>query len=137
MKLRDYSFCDEVRFERSNKISVMGLYGDVINLQPKSPESLTLPIPIRLATLMRFDFEPSDDRPDSFRFILKMNGSAIAELSGDMEVKPSRSQGNIAINGEGFPIELGDIGFLVSLYKKGVELYSKEIKSAIRVVLNE
>jgi hypothetical protein len=137
MKLRDFSFCDEVRFERSNKISVMGLYGDLINLQSKDPSDLKFPIFIRLATLLRFDFDKDEVKPDSFKLILKMNGNVVAEVTGSMAILTNRTQGNIAVNGEGVPIELGDIGFVVSLFNGGQELYSKEVKSAIRVTLNE
>ena len=135
MKLRDYSFCDDIRHELNNKLSLMGLYSDRIVFKIGNNVDVKLPVPIRLATFLRIEFEKDDQRPDSFNFTLFLNEKTLADVSGPLKMDKAQAMANISIHGEGLPVEAGEIGFRLRLKKGHEDILDKEIKSALHVLV--
>jgi hypothetical protein len=54
MKFLDAIFCDDIRQELNNKLSLMGLYNDRMVLNINNENEITWPQPINLSALLRF-----------------------------------------------------------------------------------
>lgn len=134
MKLLEALFCDDVRFEVNNKLSLMGLYSDRIVFRTAPEKELKWPLPIRLATLLRFRLDPKDDRPDSFDFEYFMNEKSIVKLAGQMRSDSAQTYMNLTVNVEGIPLELGALGFSITLKKGDKVIFSEEQKHALKVL---
>jgi hypothetical protein len=139
MKLRDYIFCDDIRQEQNNKVSLMGLYNDRINYRILSASNvdLKLPMPMRLATFLRIEFEKEDQRPDSFNFTLFLNEKVLADVSGPLKMDKEQAIANISVNGEGLPLESGEIGFRLRLKKGTEDIFNKEVKLALQIQIEK
>lgn len=134
MRLLEALFCDDVRFELNNKLSLMGLYADRIVFRAAPDKELKWPLPIRLATLLRFRLDPTDERPDSFDFEYFMNDKSIVQLSGPMKVDGAQTYMNLTLNAEGIPLELGALGFTIKLKKADKVVFSEEQKHALKIL---
>ena len=130
MKLREYIFCDDIRTEIGNKVSLMGIFNERIIIN--APSNIKWPLPMRLGIYVRISFDEGEERPDEFTFVLKLKGDTIVEVKG---VMPSinESTSNLAIRGDGVPVEPGDIGFELTLLKNNKQVFQKEIRNAIVV----
>lgn len=133
MKLSDYIFCEDIRNEQGNKISLMGIFHDRIIIN--APEGVTVawPIQMRIAIFLRVSFDEGEERPDRFKFVLNLNRNKLVEVTGTIKTEGALNMANIAIRGEGLPIEPGEIGFGLSLSTASKEVFQKEIKKAIIV----
>lgn len=65
MKLVDFLLAEDIRSELGNKHSVMGVFGDSITLSIQ--ENARFPLPFRLASFIRLQFD--DDDPEEFSFV--------------------------------------------------------------------
>ena len=60
MKITNFMICDDLRFEKDNKISLMGLYEDVIVFNVNSSNRGKWPKPFSFAILLRMQIEEKD-----------------------------------------------------------------------------
>jgi len=134
MKLLDALFCDDVRFELNNKLSLMGLYSDRIVFRATSDKELSWPLPIKLATLLRFRLEGGDERPEAFEFEYFINDKGITKVSGAIKAESAQSYLNLALNADGIPLEIGTLGFVVRLKKGEKIIFSEEQKHALKIL---
>ncbi len=134
MKLYDFIFCDDIRYEQNNKLSLMGLYNDCIILKSNSKDAIKWPIPISLALLLRFQRDIDDETPDTFEFEYFIDKKSIVKIQGQVSIpKPGLSTFNLTIRNQGMPIAPGILGFTVKLLKEGKLLCSKTKKNAIKI----
>lgn len=133
MKIRDYIFCDDIRNELNNKMSLMGIYQDRILFRVSKDKNLTFPIPIRLASFVRLDLEVSDVMPDKFKFELLLNGKSLVELEGGLKIDGVQRMIYVSIVGEGVPLEPGDLGLKISMFKGADEIFNQNIEKAISI----
>lgn len=127
-------FCDDARFEQNNKVSLMGLYSDRISINYKPGVEVKWPIHIRLTCYIRFKLNDSDPRPDSFTFSYIVNGKELPSFEGEMKVGAKQSIGNLVLTAQGLPLEVGAVGYKVSLKSQGETVFSAERSNALQVV---
>jgi len=133
MRVKDIIFCDDIRYEQNNKISLMGVYNDRIVFKVPSDAKISGPISTRLATLVRIEIESGDERPDQFTYELILNGKQLASTRGDFKVTKDQTLANIVILGEGVPLEIGKLGLKVALLSAEKQIFSAEILDALIV----
>ena len=135
MRVKDTIFCDDIRYEQNNKLSLMGVYNDRIVFKVSSDAKISGPIPTRLATLVRIEIESGDEQPDQFTYELILNGKQLATTRGDFKVAKDQilANINIVILGEGVPLEIGKLGLKVALLSAEKQIFSAEIPDALIV----
>ena len=135
MKLHDFIFCDDIRYEQNNKLSLMGLYNDCIIIKSKSKDVIKWPVPMVLALLLRFCQDDGDEKPDNFEFEYFINKKFIVKIQGQVNIaKTSLSTFNLTIKTQGMLIEPGWLGFTVKLLKKDKLLCSETKENAIEIL---
>lgn len=60
MRLHDFVLCDDIRFEQFNKVSIMGVYNEAVNVEAEDLSTIKWPIGLRLGVYLRFIKESSD-----------------------------------------------------------------------------
>lgn len=136
MKLNSYIFCDDIRNEEGNKVSLMGVYNSniIVNTSKKMENGQT--IPFRLAALLRISFEPGDTFPNRLKFNLKLNGEKLVNIDSSLTIKDPKLT-SIAIKGDALPMMEGNIGFELVLLSDEKKLFSDKIDDALQVTINE
>ncbi len=135
MKLYDFIFCDDIRYEQNNKLSLMGLYNDCIIIKSNKEDAIKWPIPMSLALLLRFKRDTGDEKPDTFELEYFIDKKSIVTIQGPVNIaNPSLSTFNLIMRNQGMPIAPGILGFTVKLLKKGKLLCSKNKKNAIKIL---
>jgi len=88
VKILDYIFCDDIRFEQRGKYSLSGLYQDSINIETKNPDSMVWPIFLRLGVFLRLKLESEIQvgKEYSFSFELFFNEKSMAMTNGKFSV---------------------------------------------------
>ena len=87
MELQNFLLCDDIRQEVGNKISLMGVFDDIIELNrhPQMPE--TDPITIKLSVCTRILFSEEDKNRQIGRMRVRMtndNGTDISIGEGEL-----------------------------------------------------
>ncbi len=132
MKLKDYIFCDDIRFESRNKISLMGIFGDKILINLHGAQ-IKWPVPMRLAIFLRVEFEKNDQCPDNFIFKLYLKKNEIIETKGKMNTNADSKLASLSVLSEGLPVEPGEMDFKIILKKDDVTVFSHRVDSAILI----
>jgi hypothetical protein len=83
MKFVDYIIAEDIRFEIGNKYSLMGIYGDEIELD--LPDDTQWPIPFQLGVFIRMEIEDSDPIPNRFILEVNRNDSNVAKVNGNIK----------------------------------------------------
>ncbi len=134
MKLIDTLFCDDIRHEASNKLSLMGLYNDRIFLRVDNSAEIKWPLPINLATLLRFSLEDTEQNSAQFEFEYLLNTKPTVKINGNVNLDNAKKIFSIAITGNGIPIEPGDLGFSIKIYDDKKVYLSEINNSALKVI---
>lgn len=134
MKLSDAIFCDDIRYEINNKISLIGIYNDQIDLNFSKGTEIQWPVLMRLSVLLRFKFEKTEERPDQFEFEYFMNDKSITKIGEKIKVDNEQVQTNLGLTGAGIPVEPGDLGFSIKLMQKGKTLFFEKHKQAVKIL---
>jgi|GEM_PF-2865063 len=135
MKIIDAIFCEDIRFELNNKLSLMGLYGDQIIFQAGG--SITTetqwPIATTLALLLRFKMEKNEKHPDQFKFEYLFENSPLINISGQINMDKNQSTISIALLTPQLPVRPGNLGFSIQLFEGVKPVFSFENKTAIEI----
>jgi hypothetical protein len=115
MNLETVIFCEDIRHEINNKKTLVGIYADRIVLRTDSPEKIQFPIVIRLCCFCRFENEKNDPPVDSFDFSYVIPGQTIPALTGNLNRDAQHRYFTITVMGEGLPVNLGNIGYKISI----------------------
>ena len=135
MKIIDQIFCDDIRFEQHNKISLMGLYNDRImfKIPPEKSTNIKWPIPIRLSLFLRFSLGKEEVRPDRFEFNYVLNKQSQPLISGVIKVDQELTMFNLTMVTEGLALDLGILGFNLKIYAGELVLLSESKEDALRI----
>jgi len=76
MKIVDFIYCDDIRQEILNKVTLVGIYNDKIVL----PSDAKFPVKLRLGVYVRLLLDGSDSNVTGFRFTIGNNGKEIATV---------------------------------------------------------
>lgn len=133
MKFVDVLFCDDIRFEINNKLSLVGLYADKIVINSPQLKQITWPIIKKLSIFLRFLLEENEDLPSKFEFEIFLNEKSIVKLPGDFEIKRNLLTTNLAINMEGIPLEPGYLGFSIKMLHNKNELFFEKRMEAVKI----
>lgn len=100
MRLVDFAVCDDIRFEKGNKISLMGIYNDSINLETPEPSLIPWPISVKLGFFIRLLNESSQKLsgivPFSFE-IFSSEKKSIAKVEGQIGCDPASNLVTLAL----------------------------------------
>ncbi len=138
MKIIDAIFCEDIRFELNNKLSLMGLYGDQIIFQANGNASTEIqwPIATTLALLLRFKMEENEKYPDRFIFEYLFENRPLININGQINMDKNQSTISIALLTPQLPLQPGNLGFSIQLLTKSESVFSYDNKAAIEIVTN-
>lgn len=135
MKLIDALFCDDIRHETNNKVSLMGLYNDRIILRTNNETKW--PLLINLSAFLRFSLEESEKRPIQFIFEYLLNEKKLITIKGNINFdKNAQEIFTLALTGNGIPLEPGNLQFSIKIYDENAS-YLSETKTALKIVTEE
>lgn len=134
MKLIDALFCDDIRHEASNKVSLMGLYNDRIVIHLDNPAEIKWPLPINLSTLLRFSIEETEKLPIQFEFEYLLNEKAIVKIEGSVDLNKSNKIFTIALTGSGIQVEPGDLGFSIKVFNNEHIYLTEKNNTALKII---
>jgi hypothetical protein len=140
MKFIDIIFCDDIRQELHNKLSLMGLYNDRMVLSVNKENEISWPQPINLSALLRFSLEDGNEAPNSFEFEYWLNKESILKINGELNLiinGKSQFQFQLILSGIGIPLKPGDLGFSIKLYSQKQLLLSKANETALIITLQQ
>jgi hypothetical protein len=126
MKILDYIFCDDIRFEIHGKYSLIGLYQDSINIETKDPATIQWPIALRLGILVRLQVseEIAKRQEIQFDFDFKFKNNRIGSTQGSLMINDATST-TIALPMGPYQILVpspGEFTFTLRLSQAGKEL---------------
>ncbi len=137
MKLLDALFCDDIRHEASNKVSLMGLYNDRIVIHLDNSMEAKWPLPINLSTLLRFSIEENEKQPVRFEFEYILNEKTIVKIEGGVNLDNANKVFTIALTGSGIPLEPGDLGFSIKIFHSNQICLTEMNKTALKIIAME
>ncbi len=131
MKLLDVLFCDDVRFEANNKLSIMGLYND----RMVYPKAAKWPVTSRMAVLMRFSVDQHERGPRSFEFRCFLKEKNVVEVKGEIHPNSLQSVVCLVVNAEGIQLDTGELGYEIFMYDESKEvILNKKNKCALKIM---
>ena len=138
MKIIDAIFCEDIRFEVNNKLSLMGLYSDQIIFQSNGSAATEIkwPIATTLALLLRFKIEKNEKHPDQFKFEYLIKNSPLINISGQINMDKEQSTISIALLTPQLPLRPGNLGFSIQLLEGSESVFSYENEAAIEIATN-
>lgn len=132
MKLIDVLFCDDIRIEINNKLSLIGLYSDRIIFYVNNKAEIQWPLPTKLSILLRFKIEQKEKKPSRFELEYFLNNQSINnKIQG--EINNVELHINLALTAN-IPLEPGHLGFSIKLFEKDNLLFSEENMDAIKIL---
>lgn len=133
MKFIDAIFCDDIRYEVNNKLSLIGVYNDQMILRVSDSEKIEWPISMNLSLLLRFKLEENEKNPDHFEFEYILNNNSVVKVNGEFNGSSTQAQFTLTITAC-IPLEPGDLGFSLKLYAKEKLLLSEQQEKSIKVL---
>lgn len=134
MKFIDILFCDDIRVEINNKVSLMGLYNDRIVVRTNNQTKIEWPIKMDLAMLVRFSIGEKERHPVHFSFECFSNDESIVKIDDKTDLANcDGSVFSLALNTKGIPLKPGNLGYSFKIYNKDTEYLSKINKNALTV----
>lgn len=124
MRIADFLIADDIRFEMGNKISIIGVFDESIDIS----NALVLPYPLRVAFFVRILLEESHV-PDEFELAIKFDGKILGEIKGQIgRVKDGIATNiTIPIPSNLIPISgSGELTTTVRLLNNGNEVHCEE-----------
>jgi len=89
MKLVDFIVCDDIRQEISNKISVMGIFGNELRVQMASQDE-TWPVSLRLGVYVRVVLDNDDALPNRVQIKASRGDSEVVLADGALTIQDRR-----------------------------------------------
>ncbi|HSW70052.1 MAG TPA: hypothetical protein VLI69_07895 [Gammaproteobacteria bacterium] len=137
MKFIDVLFCDDIRVEINNKVSLMGLYNDRIVFRTHDQTKIEWPAKMDLAILVRLSISEKDMHPISFTFECFSNEKSVVKIEGDADL--ASSNGSIfalILNTKNISLNSGNLGYSIKIFDKdkNTEYLSKIDKNALTVL---
>ena len=135
MKFIDVLFCDDIRVEINNKVSLMGLYNDRIVFRSHEKTKFEWPIKKDLAMLVRLNISDNEKKPISFAFECFSNDKSIVKIDGNTDL--SNFEGSVfclILSTKNIELNPGDFGYSVKVYDEKAEHLSLINKKALKVL---
>jgi Family of unknown function (DUF6941) len=126
MHLIDFIICDDIRRELGNKVSIMGIYTESINISV--PSDTKWPIAFRLGVYVRIEFDKLDPAPDRFIIKASQDDKHLAQLSGNIISPANQSSHTLAIPIVMNPLPLNGFGVVrldVEIFKGSESLLAE------------
>lgn len=122
MKIKELIVCDDIRQEIGNKITLVGIYSDKINIQLLPGAEIKWPIAMRLGTFVRFEDEQVDKDIDMIELEYSIGNKTVLNAGGPL-VKPIDSSISSFITViQYFPItQQGDLNITVK-FRTGTDV---------------
>ncbi len=135
MKVIDFIVAEDIRVEQGNKNSVMGVLGD--SMIVAIPNQVQFPVGLRLAFLVRLEWENGDPEAFQFEFKVRQKGADLATFAGAGVHSHDSAIITLPLVAPFLPIAAGDdLNFHLAMRaEKGKALLS-EILRPLRVIIN-
>lgn len=139
MKISNFIICDDIRFEKDNKISLMGLYEEVISFNVDSASKGKWPKPFSFAILLRMQIEDSDVESGmkSLGVSIEINGEEQLVTKIDIKSEHLENRRKIGIMPKinNFPINSeGDLIVKVRLFDKDGKEVNQVVSPTTKIV---
>jgi hypothetical protein len=135
LRLHNVIFCDDIRNEINNKLSLIGMYDDRIIFRSHDAKKIKWPIPQPLAILLRFNLKAEDEHPDRFIFEYILNEKSIAKINGTInKIEKLHASFNLSLRGQGIPLAPGNLGFRIELFNGEKLLLSEDNEQALKIM---
>ena len=81
MQLVDFILCDDIRSEQFNKVSLMGLYNEALNIEYQDLNAIKFPIGVKLGVYIRFRIDKDDKlkKDESLLFSLAVRANNLSD----------------------------------------------------------
>ena len=123
MKFIDVLFCDDIRVEVNNKVSLMGLYNDRIVFHTHDQAKIEWPVNMDLAMLVRFSMSEKEKHPIAFTFECFSNDKSVVKIEGNADLASTDgSIFSIILNTKNIPLSSGDLDILLKFMIKTKKL---------------
>lgn len=136
MNFIDVIFCDDIRQEINNKISLIGVYSDQLVLNINGAVDIIWPQPINLSALFRFSMDKNEIRPDHFALEYILNKKTILQANGEIMNLNDKTQFHLIVNAMAIPFEPGYLGIKIKLLADGKILFAEEKDSVLSILVN-
>ncbi len=137
MKFIDVLFCDDIRVEVNNKVSLMGLYNDRIVFYAHNQAKIEWPVNMDLAMLVRFSISEKEKHPIAFAFECFSNDKSVVKIEGNADLASTDgSIFSIILYTKNTPLSSGELGYSIKIYDndKKIEYLSKINKKSLTVL---
>ncbi len=134
MKLYDAIFCDDIRHEVNNKFSLMGIYNEEIVFHVPNKNEVG-PQLFKLSLLLRFKINKEEQYPERFEFAYTLNGVNIQPSLGMMHQNNGQEIIVLGLAHQTMPLQAGDLGFSIKLFKKNTVLLNVEESCGIKIII--
>ena len=135
MELRDFIFCDDIREETYNKLSLMGVYGHELIFRERPAENENGQIPhFQLSLLVRINVDPGELGPvDSMRFELFLDGQSLGSSESAGILLTNRTT-NMMFQKFFVPVRAGQLSFRIALGRGGQQIFAHYEEVALSLV---
>lgn len=135
MKFIDILFCDDIRIEVNNKVSLMGLYNDRIVFHSYEKKITEWPIKMDLAILIRLIINDKDKKPLSFTFEGFSNDKSIAKIEGNTDLSHfDSSVFCLILNTKNIDLNPGNFGYSIKFSDDNNEYLHQVNKNALKIL---
>lgn len=104
MRLLDFLVCDDIRHEYGNKITLVGLYNEVIELQGSGGADIQWPLMFRLGVYVRLLPEARDLEINNFELDFLFEGKMHSKAQGQVIIKEAGRSLLITLIANPFPV---------------------------------
>jgi hypothetical protein len=140
MHLTDFIVCDDIRHEINRKVTLVGIYGDSINLISTPGTKVTWPLAMKLGLYIRLQIDSTDEiKPNTlFELTCLHEGMEFMRFDGSMILKESiKSLFAIPLSAViPFPGP-GKITFALKLKTADGKAYEEGLLSSRMITINE
>ncbi len=135
MKLLDLIVCDDIRQEVSGKVSLIGVYSDLVIHFPS--DMVQWPISLKIGLFIRFKLDDGEVIPTSFDINCFHNGAKFTNFAGNLTFPTDIKYFNLVLVNNAFPVpSTGEIVFEIVFQRKDGTIISIKPEYALKVTSN-
>ena len=121
MKLIDFIVCDDIRREIGNKITLVGMYNNKIQLQGPM---VAWPVAIAFSVYVRLKIENDEDRNGTkFSLIVAQEGKQLQDLTGEIKFNNDLEAFQLLASLPPMPFNVGPVDFQIHISKNDEVLH--------------
>jgi hypothetical protein len=138
LKIIDFIVCEDIRNEVGNKVTLIGVYDQQLNmLALPNPSEEKWPKPVRLAFFIRIKVSDGDTIPDTFKLQFFQDGKEVTPIQQNIGMPPKNvALVNIGLVFNNFRIfKIGKMNFQLTLLKDGKVIFEVSPEYVLNIAL--